>query len=76
MCPAFIFQFTRNFPSPTHTQHEGVSVCCLESSVRGGGGKDDDDEDVDVDANEHEEGRMRLRWKVGDGDSEAGDKLG
>lgn len=47
-----------------HTQHEGVSVCCLES-VGGGGRKDDDDEDVDVDANEHEEGRMRRKVEGG-----------
>lgn len=55
MCPAFIFQFTRNFPSPTHTQHEGVR----RRGKRSGGGWDDDDEDVDVnvdvDTNEHEE---------------------
>lgn len=46
---------------------------------------DDDDEDVhvdvDVDANEHEErstcvGGGERGGKVGDGDSEAGDKLG
>lgn len=52
-------------------------MCVARRGVwEGRGGKDDDDEDVDVDANEHEEGSMRLRWKVGNGDSEAGDKLG